>query len=54
MDIPHRRPLWEIVFYGALALALLVSSKQPIDANAGPPHPRERYRPRISGYRPRK
>ena len=36
-DIPHLRPLWEIVLYGALALALLVRSKQPIDANAAAP-----------------
>ena len=35
MDMPHRRSLWEIVVYGALALALLATSK-PVDANAAP------------------
>jgi hypothetical protein len=36
-DMTQRRPLWEVVAYGALALALLATSKPPIDANAGPP-----------------
>jgi membrane protein len=37
MATPQRRPLWEIVAYGALALAMLAKSKHPIDANEGRP-----------------
>ena len=48
MVTPQRRPLWEIVAYGALALAMLARSKQPIGITGGPPDP-----PRATMRRPK-